>query len=58
VDKYIESKAVSLGISANEIKNRLSETYTFTDIDNICEDLRKYKINLNNLPFSSNTISK
>lgn len=58
VDKYIESKAVSLGISANEIKNRLSETYTFTDIDNICENLRQYKININNLPFSSNTISK
>ena len=58
VDKYIESKAVSLGISANEIKNRLSETYTFTDIDNICENLRQYKININNLPFSSNTLSK
>ena len=53
VGKYIESKSVSLGISKEEIRNKLPQTYTFTDIDNICEDLRQYKLNMSNLPFSS-----
>ena len=57
VDKYIESKALSLGVSANEIKNKLSESYTFTDIDKVCDDLRQYKLTINSLPFSTNSIT-
>lgn len=52
VNKYIESKATILGISSEEIKNRLKENYSFKDIDLICEDLRSYKLNMSKLPFS------
>lgn len=60
VDKYIESKAWNLGISANEIKNRLCENYSFNDIDHVCEELRDYKLNINSLPFkiSENNVVK
>lgn len=54
VDKYIESEAVKLGISVNEIKNRLPESYSFKDIDSICEDLQSFKVSMNNLPFQTN----
>lgn len=52
VDKYINSQATRLGINPDEIRNRLSENYSFTDIDNICESLRKYKLTANSLPFN------
>lgn len=53
VNYYIESKAISLGVKPQEIKNRLPESYNFKDIDKVCESLRRYSINLNNLPFST-----
>jgi hypothetical protein len=52
VMKYIDSKAMMLGVSSNEIKNRLSETYTVDDIDAVCEDLQSYALNISKLPFS------
>ena len=52
VARYIQSKATNLGISVNEIKNRLSENYSFDDIDSVCESLRSYKLNMSKLPFS------
>lgn len=51
VDKYIESKATTLGISKSEIKKRLNENYSFNDIDKVCEDLQRYKLNMRSLPF-------
>lgn len=51
VNKYIESQAIRLGVKPQEIKNRLPESYGFKDIDQICESLRKFQVNLNNLPF-------
>lgn len=56
VDKYIESQAVRLGSSVEEIKNRLPESYSFNDIDKICEDLQNYNLNMSKLPF--NTLAK
>lgn len=60
VNKYIESKAINLGVDPREIKNKLSENYSFDDIDLICEDLRSYKRNISKLPFnfSNQSISK
>lgn len=59
VDRYIELKADTLGVTANEIKSRLAENYTFTDIDAICEDLQEYQLNISALPFDiSKTKSK
>lgn len=52
VARYIKSKATQLGISATEIKNRLTEGFTFDDIDEVCESLRTYKRNISKLPFN------
>lgn len=51
VEKYIASKATMYGVTPQEIKNRLSESYSFADIDRVCEDLRGYKLSLSRLPF-------
>lgn len=53
VDRYISSQADKLGLSVNEIKNRLPESYTFNDIDSICENLQTYKVSMSRLPFGS-----
>lgn len=55
VNKYIESQSVKLGVSINEIKNKLPSSYTFEDIDKICEDLQDYKLSINKLPFRTLT---
>ena len=55
VDKYINKQATILGVSSNEIKNRLPESYSFNDIEKVCESLREYRVNMNSLPFSTNT---
>ena len=52
VDRYINSKAVMLGISPNEIKNRLNESYSLDDVDKICEDLQNYSLRMSRLPFN------
>ena len=51
MDKYIDSQALKLGISSNEIKNKLPSSYSFNDIDSICENLQEYKLNMSKLPF-------
>lgn len=51
LDKYIECKATTLGVNVNEIKNKLSEGYSFNEIDSVCEQLRSYKRNISKLPF-------
>lgn len=53
-NKYIESKALSIGVDANEVKNKLNENYSFKDIDNVCESLQNYQLNISKLPFSIN----
>lgn len=58
VDNYINSRATTLGISPNEIKNRLPESYSFKDINDVCDDLREYNINMNSLPFSTNKLNE
>ena len=53
VDRYIQSQALRLGVSQNEILNRLPESYTFDDIDSVCESLQSVNLNLSRLPFQS-----
>ena len=55
VDRYINMQATNLGVKPIEIKNRLSESFTFNDIDSVCEDLRNYKLNVSKLPFRTNS---
>ena len=40
--------------NSNEIKNRLSESYTLDEVDEVCEDLQDYSINISKLPFQVN----
>ena len=54
VERYIDSKATMLGVDANEIKNRLNESYTLSEIDRICENLQNYQLNIDKLPFELN----
>lgn len=51
ISRYISSQASRLGVSASEIKNKLSEGFSFEDIDRVCEELQDYKINISKLPF-------
>lgn len=51
ISRYISSQASRLGVSVSEIKNKLSEGFSFEDIDRVCEELQDYKINISKLPF-------
>ena len=57
-DRYIESKANMLGVTKNEIKNRLNESYNLEDVDRVCEELKTYRLNINKLPFSLGSQTK
>lgn len=58
VDKYIVSQARILGVTPEEIKNRLAESYTFDDIDDVCESLREYRLNISRLPFNTTSLKE
>lgn len=58
VNKYIKVQSNRYGINENEVMGRLPKDYSFADIDRICEDMRSYKMNLDNLPFSVNGTSR
>lgn len=50
-DRYIASKASMLGITSNEVKNRLNESYDLDDVDKVCEQLQESSLNIGRLPF-------
>lgn len=50
-DYYIKSRAKALGVESIEIKNRLSESFTFEDVDRVCNDIKNYQLNISKLPF-------
>lgn len=54
VDKYISVQATRYGISESAVKNKLSNNYSFAEIDKVCESLRTYKGNIDKLPFNLN----
>ena len=58
VDKYIDSKSVTLGIDPRDVKNKLPENYSFSDIDNLCEELSNYSLQINGLPFNLKSVRK
>lgn len=51
-DRYIERRAIALGINKNEILNKLDESYTLDDVDKLCEELQDYSLNISRLPFA------
>lgn len=58
VNKYIESKAITLGIEPEEVKNKLPKNYSFHDIDSLCEELSNYNLQINSLPFNLKSVKK
>lgn len=58
VNRYIESQALRIGVKAKDIQNKLGNTYTFDDVDSVCEDLQRYKISISKLPFNINEESR
>lgn len=58
VNKYIESKAIMIGVEKEEILNKLPKNYSFTDIDTICESLVNFNLKVSNLPFDLERIKK
>ena len=53
VEKYIGVQATIIGVKPSDITNKLSENYSFDDIDRVCEDLKEYKLNISKLPFNT-----
>ena len=51
VDKYITIQANKIGVIPSKIKERLSESFSFNDIDKVCEDLMQYRVDISKLPF-------
>ena len=51
-NRYIDNKALALGVTSNEIKNRLNESYTLDEVDKVCEELQQYSLNISKLPFT------
>lgn len=54
MNHYIEHRATLLGVTANEIKNRLPESYNIEDVDTICEELQGFALSVKRLPFDIN----
>lgn len=58
VRRYIDMQALRIGVTANEIKNRLAESYSFDDIDEVCSNLQEYKVNMTKLPIAFSSDKK
>lgn len=52
VNKYMEARAKTLGVSTLDIKSKLNENYSFNDIDRVCDSLKDFQLKVNNLPFN------
>lgn len=57
VNRYIVEKTSALNISAEDVRNRLGKSYSFNDIDRICESLSSSKLAINRLPFKVSQVS-
>lgn len=57
VQKYINFRASMLGVKSVDITNRLNESYTFADIDAVCEDLLTANTNISRLPINSGRVT-
>lgn len=52
VNKYMEARAKTLGVSTLDIKSKLNENYSFNDIDRVCDSLKDFQLKVSNLPFN------
>lgn len=58
VNKYIESKAIMIGVNKDEILNKLPNNYSFNDIDRICENLAEFSLKVSNLSFDLGKVKR
>lgn len=57
-DKYINARAIMIGVKASDIKSKLNEGYSFSDIDRCCEELQSYQLQIGTLPFNVSSQDK
>lgn len=50
-DKYIAARAKMIGVKPADIKCKLHESFSFNDVDRVCEDLQAYQLRVGSLPF-------
>lgn len=48
----IEERATQLGLTSTDIKRKLGSSYTIKDVNTVCEELKRYQLNVSKLPFS------
>lgn len=51
-NRYIASKALILGVTTDEIKNKLPESYSIDDVDKVCKSFQENALNIHKLPFN------
>ena len=54
MNKYISIQANLLGLTSRDIKRKLGKSYTINDVDVVCEELKRYQLNVSKLPFNVN----
>lgn len=52
MNMLIEERATKLGLTAKDIKRKLGASYTIADVNAVCEELKRYQLNVSKLPFS------
>ena len=53
-DLYLQTKAESYGLTVEDVKSKLTESYSIKDVNSVCEQLSDQARNLRALPFSYN----
>ena len=52
MNMLIEERATQLGLTSQDIKRKLGASYTISDVNTVCEELKRYQLNISKLPFS------
>ena len=52
MNMLIEERATQLGLTSQDIKRKLGASYTIADVNTVCEELKRYQLNVSKLPFS------
>lgn len=56
LDAYISIVCRQRGIEEQDVKNRLSESYSIQDVDSVVERLSDYKLRIDSLPFATSKV--
>ena len=52
MNMLIEERATQLGLTSQDIKRKLGASYTISDVNTVCEELKRYQLNISKLPFN------